>query len=59
MLDDKSLLASKYAAKKAISKDIRTDALAYVIRNRNVLESHLRFQGSEEKKFKESLINAV
>ena len=39
MLEDKELMASRYAVKKAMSKDIRSDALAYVIRNRKVLDS--------------------
>ena len=56
MLDNKHILASQYAVKKARSKDIRTEAIGYLIRNRNVLNTELAFTGSKSKKFGESLV---
>ena len=41
-----------------MTKDIRTDALAYVIRNRNVLNSELSFAGVGDRKFQATLVSA-
>ena len=49
-------MASRYAIRKAKSKDIRNEAMGYRIRNRKVIEEELDFQKAGGKKFKESLM---
>ena len=50
-------LADQYLVRKARSKDVRTEAISYLIRNRTVLNSELDFNGTVNKKFNASLID--
>ena len=50
-------LADQYLVRKARSKDVRTEAISYLIRNRSVLNAELDFNGAVNQKFNASLIN--
>ena len=56
MLENQQDMASRYAIRKAKSKDMHTEALGYKIRNKKVMGPNLSFQGAGDKKFKESLV---
>ena len=52
--------ATQYAAhKQTLAKDIRNEALGYLIRNRNILNAELSFSGAADRKFKEELLPKV
>lgn len=42
--------------KKARAKDVRSDAISYLIRNRHVLNDQLSFNAKTDKKFGEALV---
>ena len=50
---NKDALANKYAMR---AKDVRTDAVSYLIRNRHILNDELSFNGSASKRFGEILV---
>ncbi len=41
--------------RKAKSKDVRTEAISYLIRNRNVLNTELDFSATIDRKFNSSV----
>ena len=57
VMENQQAMASRYAIRKARSKDIRNEAMGYRIRNRKVIEEELDFQKAGGKKFKESLMH--
>ena len=57
VMDNQQAMASRYAVRKAKSKDIRSEAMGYRIRNRKVIEEELDFQKDAGMKFKESLMH--
>ena len=42
--------------KKARAKDVRSDAISYLIRNRHVLNDELSFNAKTDKRFGEALV---
>lgn len=56
MLENKQAVANRYAIQRAKSKDIRKEALGYLLRNKQVIDASLDFKKAADKKFKESLL---
>ena len=58
-MDNVLQLIKQYSAKKSRSKDVRTDALGYMIRERSVLNTELTFDDlANDRKFGEMLVSS-
>ena len=55
-IHNKDALLNKYAINLINARDVRSEAISYLIRNRHVLNEELTFNNKAEKKFDEALI---